>query len=108
MTTAEEPLNGLTEETRLRLADENVWSGLGDAVVILDLASSAYLSLDDVGAAVWGSLAESCTVGELEAGLAAVYDVDPAKLRKDLRAFLADLVDRGLVVLDEEDTQAVP
>jgi len=101
-------LNRLSEDTRLRLADENVWSGLGEEVVILDLASSSYLGLDDVGAAVWGSLAEPCTVGELEARLAAVYEVDPAELSEDLRSFLTDLIDRGLVVLDEEDSQAIP
>lgn len=101
-------LNGLSEDTRLRLADENVWSRLGEEVVILDLASSSYLGLDDVGAAVWGSLTEPCTVGELEARLAAVYDVDPAELSRDLRSFLTDLIDRGLVVLDEEDSQAIP
>ena len=101
-------MSGLKEDTRLRLADENVWSGLGEAVVILDLASSSYLSLDGVGAAVWDSLAEPCTFGELEARLAADYEVDPEQLSEDLRAFLADLLDRGLVVLDEEDTQAVP
>ncbi len=101
-------LSRLSEDTRLRLADENVWSGLGEEVVILDLASSSYLGLDDVGAAVWGALAEPCTVGELEARLAAVYEVDPAELSRDLRSFLTDLVDRGLVVLDEEDSQALP
>jgi len=101
-------LSRLSEDTRLRLADENVWSGLGEEVVILDLASSSYLGLDDVGAAVWGALAEPCTVGELEARLAAVYEVDPAELSLDLRSFLTDLVDRGLVVLDEEDSQALP
>ena len=101
-------LNRLSEDTRLRLADENVWSGLGEEVVILDLASSSYLGLDDVGAAVWGSLAEPCTVGELEARLASVYEVDPAELSEDLRSFLTDLIDRGLVVLDEEDSQAIP
>jgi len=101
-------LSRLAEDTRLRLADENVWSGLGEEVVILDLASSSYLGLDDVGAAVWGALAEPCTVGELEARLSAVYQVDPAELSRDLRSFLTDLVDRGLVVLDEEDPQALP
>lgn len=101
-------MSRLAEGTRLRLADENVWSGLGDEVVILDLASSSYLGLDNVGAAVWGSLAEPCTVGELEARLAAEYEVDPAELGRDLRSFLSDLVDRGLVVLDEEDSQAIP
>ena len=101
-------LSRLAEDTRLRLAEENVWSGLGEEVVILDLASSSYLGLDDVGAAVWGALAEPCTVGELEARLAAVYEVDAAELSRDLRSFLTDLVDRGLVVLDEEDSQALP
>jgi hypothetical protein len=47
-------------------------------------------------------------VGELEARLAAEYEVDPAELGRDLRSFLSDLVDRGLVVLDEEDSQAIP
>ncbi len=47
-------------------------------------------------------------VGELEARLAAEYEVDPAELGRDLRLFLSDLVDRGLVVLDEEDSQAIP
>ena len=101
-------LSKLAEGTRLRLADGNVWSGLGEEVVILDLASSSYLGLDDVGAIVWGALAEPCTVGELEARLAAEYEVDPAELSRDLRSFLMDLIDRGLVVLDEEDSQAIP
>jgi len=101
-------LNRLTEDTRLRLAGKNVWSELGEDVVILDLASSSYLGLDGVGAAVWGALAEPCTVSELEARLAAEYEVDPVELGRDLRSFLSDLVDRGLVVLDEEDSQAIP
>jgi hypothetical protein len=105
---AEEKLSGLTKDTRLRLAGENVWSRLGDEVVILDLTSSSYLGLDDVGAAVWDSLAEPCTVGEIEARLAAVYEVDLADLSGDLRVFLGDLVARGLVVVDEDDAQAVP
>lgn len=101
-------MNRLTEDTRLRLAGKNVWSELGEDVVILDLASSSYLGLDGVGAAVWGALVEPCTVGELEARLAAEYEVDPAELGRDLRSFLSDLVDRGLVVLDEKNSQAIP
>lgn len=101
-------MSKLAEGTRLRLADDNVWSGLGEEVVILDLASSSYLGLDDVGATVWSALAERCTVGELEALLSDAYEVDPAELRTDLRSFLTDLIDRGLVVHDEEGSQAVP
>ncbi len=100
-------MSGLRDDTRLRLGKDHVWSGLGQEVVILDLASSSYVGLDDVGAAVWDCLVEPCTVGELEGRLAAVYEVDPAELSQDLRSFLADLIDRGLVVVDEEDSQAI-
>lgn len=100
-------MSELTSSTRLRIADDNVWSGLGDEVVILDLRSSSYLGLDEVGAEIWKLLAEPRTVADLEARLSALYDVDPADLSRDLRPFLEDLVDRGLVVLDGEDAQAV-
>jgi hypothetical protein len=98
----------ISDETRLKVARDNVWSELGDEVVILDLASSSYLGLEEVGAAVWGMLAEPCTVRELEARLMTEYQVDQDTLSLDLRPFLEDLVKRGLVVLDEDDTQTGP
>jgi len=98
-------LSKLEGNTRLRVADGNVWSSLGEEVVILDLASSSYLGLDDVGATVWGLLSEPRTVAELEEALVAAYDVAPERLRGDLRPFLQQLVERGLVVRDEEGGQ---
>jgi hypothetical protein len=98
----------LAEDSRLRLAGESVWSRLGEDVVILDLASSSYLGLENVGATVWDMLAEPRSVGELETDLAAVYEVDPRDLSRDLRPFLEDLVARGLLVLDDEDVQPLP
>lgn len=98
----------LAEDSRLRLAGESVWSRLGEDVVILDLASSSYLGLENVGATVWDMLAEPRSVSELETDLAAVYEVDPRDLSRDLRPFLEDLVARGLLVLDDENVQPVP
>lgn len=95
----------LEGNTRLRVAKRNVWSELGDEVVILDLASSSYLGLDEVGATIWGLLAEPCTVGELEEALIAAYEVDPERISEDLRTFLEQLIERGLVVRDEEGGQ---
>ena len=94
------------ESTRLRLSNQNVWSGLGEEVVILDLASSSYLGLDAVAAAVWGALAEPRTVGELEAVLSASYEVDPDEVSRDLRWCLSELYYGGVGVLDEEEAQA--
>jgi hypothetical protein len=95
-------LSRLDGDTRLRVAERNVWSELGDEVVILDLESSSYLGLDEVAAAIWNLLAEPRTVDELEEYLLATYDVDRAKLREDLDPFLEQLIERGLVVRDEE------
>lgn len=80
-----------------------MWSELGDEVVILDLASSSYLGLDDVGATIWSLLSEPRTVAQLEESLAATYEVDPQRLSEDLWPFLEQLIERGLVVRDEED-----
>lgn len=98
-------MSKLESTTRLRVADANVWSALGEEVVILDLASSSYLGLEEVGAAVWGLLAEPRTVAELEEALVTAYEVAPERLREDLRPFLEQLVERGLVVKDEEGGQ---
>jgi len=98
----------LSDDTRLRLADDNVWSQLGEEIVILDLASSSYLGLDDVGAAVWDMLTEPRRVDELEADIAAAYEVNLRDLSRDLRQFLEELVTRGLLVLDEEKSEPVP
>jgi len=53
-------------------------------------------------------LTEPRRVDELETDIAAAYEVDLRDLSRDLRPFLEELVTRGLLVLDEEESEPVP
>jgi hypothetical protein len=86
------------------LARNQLWSQLGEEVVILDLGSSSYLGLDDVAARVWELMKQPRSVEEIELTLVKEYDVDPEQCSRDVRAFLTGLIERGLVVVDVADT----
>jgi hypothetical protein len=86
------------------LARNQLWSQLGEEVVVLDLGSSSYLGLDDVAARVWELMKQPRSVEEIELTLVKEYDVDPEQCSRDVRAFLTGLIERGLVVVDVADT----
>ncbi len=88
----------------MTLARNQLWSQLGEEVVVLDLGSSSYLGLDDVAARVWELMKQPRSVEEIELTLVKEYDVDPEQCSRDVRAFLTGLIERGLVVVDVADT----
>ncbi len=94
----------LSPGTRVTLARNQLWSQLGEEVVVLDLGSSSYLGLDDVAARVWELMKQPRSVEEIELTLVKEYDVDPEQCSRDVRAFLTGLIERGLVVVDVADT----
>jgi hypothetical protein len=65
--------------------------------VLLDLASERYFGLDDIGTGMWRVLMSAKTIDEAIESLEAEYDVDPARLREDVAAFVQKLADAGLV-----------
>src|SRR5882724_546933 len=66
-----------------------VRGGVGD----LD---SIYM-LRQVAQAVWQMLGEDKTVAEMVAGVQAEFDVDHDRAAKDMKRFLAELLDEGLI-----------
>jgi len=84
--------------SRLKLRTEVVeWRRLEDEIVVLDLASSVYLSIRGVGAVLWEALAEGATQEELTALVVDGFEVDPETAGADVAAYLADLRSRSLV-----------
>lgn len=81
---------------RLRKADLT-WRAVGDAIVVLDLSDSTYLSVSGSGRTIWGCLENGATHAELVAAVVEVYDVDDPVAHDDTSAFLADLERRGLL-----------
>jgi len=75
------------------------WRRSGDEVIVLDLQTSRYLSLNGTGALLWEHLAtHDCDARELTGVLTARHDV--ATAAADVEAFLGDLRRHGLLASD--------
>ena len=89
----------MAEVLKLRSRDVE-WRTVGDEVVVLDLASSTYVSVNAVGTAVWPLLVDGTTRDALVAAVVERFDVDEERAGRDLDAFVgqldaAKLLERG-------------
>ena len=61
-------------------------------------------TLNDVATFIWERLAEPATVAEIARALEDAFACDPAEMRKDLSAFLAEILDLGAITpADDHD-----
>lgn len=69
-----------------------------DLIVVLDLRTSKYLSLNPSGSVLWQLLADGSTEPDLRAALADRFGLDDAKATADVDAFLGSLRGRDLLI----------
>lgn len=74
---------------------------IGDDLALLDLRSSTYFSLNEVGAQVWKLLETPRSLDEICAAVAGDYAVEPAVCREDVAALLRELGTARLVECDD-------
>lgn len=70
---------------------------LEDSIVLLDLDSLVYHSLNSTAAAVWEILAEPHDTASIVASLCSRYQVDPQQCRASIDKLLGALEAKGLV-----------
>lgn len=66
-------------------------------VIAIDLSGGSYYSLSGSGPAIWASLAAGATESEVCSSLGARFGVEPEAIRPQVGAFIAQLVESGLV-----------
>lgn len=66
--------------------------------VLLRLDSGAYHGLNEMGCLIWSMVGEGASVDELVSGVEQRVEAAPTELRRDVEAFVSDLVERGLLV----------
>lgn len=87
----------LGAEVTLRRTGDVLVSEVDGEVVMLDRESDVYYGLNEVGAHIWEQLEEPRTVDELEGSTAETFDVSRVRCRDDVREFLTELLDSGLI-----------
>ena len=87
-----------------------VFTDLDDSIVMMDTEEGRYLELNPVGAKIWTLLETEPSLGDLCAALQAHYEVDSDVCLGEVRDFLTELEDLGVVRWRREgaETPAAP
>lgn len=93
--------------TTVERAKDQISCEVDGEVVILNLNSTSYFGLDEVGAYIWDWLSEPRTVGEICKAVLDHFDVDEATCKIDVTDLLVGLEQAGLIVQPPLDRKRV-
>lgn len=82
---------------QVQLSGEALFQEIGGEAVILDLATSTYFGLNQVGARCWQLLQDNADMAAVCQQLLQEYEVDAAVLEQDMQTLLEQLSAAGLV-----------
>ncbi|WP_158241570.1 PqqD family protein [Novosphingobium sp. TH158] len=88
----------MTEHTRISRRETVVSADVSDDAILLDIDSGYFFQLNRTAARIWRLLETPQTLGELTHSLRSSFPADGDAIPADLHVFVADLVDRGIVV----------
>ena len=86
---------------RVKIPDDVLISKLQEESVILNLDSERYYGLDDVGTRILAVLTTSESIEAAYQTLLKEYNVDPQVLRQDLVELVQNLIDQGLIQINQ-------
>jgi hypothetical protein len=87
----------LSLESRIVLSKDQVSCDLAGEAAIVNLKNGVYYGLDPVGARIWNLAREPITVAQILDALLRDYEVDRLTLESDVRHFVRQLAEHGLV-----------
>ncbi len=79
------------------------WRRFDAELVLVDLKGGEYYGLSEVAAEAFEQLAGGKARRDVTEALAALYDVDRARLEEDVDALIETLIDRGLLIAGADD-----
>jgi hypothetical protein len=79
------------------LSKEFVWKEVGDQVVVLNLDSGNYHSLNPTASLIWRGLMERRSEEEIVQTLCSGFRVDPQTAGRDTEEAISEFVSRGMI-----------
>ncbi len=88
----------MTEEQRIALKiDDLTWREVQDELLVLDMATTTYLTLNGSAKVLWECLVDGATLTEMAGALVDRYGIDTGRARVDAEEFLQVLEERSFV-----------
>jgi hypothetical protein len=90
----------LNSDTKITPHADVVWRLVEGEVVLLNVMSGQYYSLDTVGSSVWTMIpAEGTTLGALRDAALGEFDATPEQVTQDLESFMERLQSTDLITI---------
>ncbi|MDE2491332.1 MAG: PqqD family protein [Elusimicrobia bacterium] len=80
-----------------RRRPDAAWRRIGEEVVVLDLRTGAYFSLNETAALIWEELDGGATRAKAAARLCAEFDADEERAARDVDELVAALLREGVL-----------
>jgi hypothetical protein len=74
-----------------------ITTDLDDELVLLEPATGALFSLNEVGRVIWNELATASSIALIASAVTEVFEIDEATAEADVRRLVAELAEAGLV-----------
>lgn len=101
-------MTAISERVTVVATGDSVSANVDGERVLLNVAAGTYHGMNAVGSRVFDLVGEPQRVDDVVAAVHEEFDVDTETATADVRAFLGDLVDAGLVaIVDPEDGASV-
>jgi hypothetical protein len=91
----------MDDSRRLRIPEHVLHQNLQGEMVLLDLNSNTYFGLDEVGTRFWELVGADGRPGAVIDSMLQEYEVERADLEADLGRLVEELVEKGLLEVDE-------
>jgi hypothetical protein len=93
-------MKNITLESTVSQIEDIVASDIDDEKVMMSVEKGQYFGMDPVGSRVWELIEKPIKVSELIDGLLGKYDVDRETCEQDVLAFLEELHEDGIVLVE--------
>lgn len=91
----------IAPESRLRRRDRVLMQRAAGTLVLLDLDEGEYYALDEVSSRVWDLCDGERGAAAIVAAIGDEFDAPEETIREDVLAFLQEMVDENLLVVQE-------
>ncbi len=86
-------------ENSTRITPDLIWRMLDESAVIVSPQEGQVRVLNEAGTVIWQMLADGRSRSEVSNALVERYSINPAQAEKDMKQFLLELHERGLLSL---------
>jgi hypothetical protein len=88
---------------KVRVSDDVIARDIGGELVLMDVASGNYFSLEGAGPAMWRELADHGSIDRAVERLGREFEADAGQIRRDLEHLVEQLRAKGLVRIVGDD-----